>query len=700
ILPADGAVVAWSANVGERLGLDLQPGTSAQLSTLLPDIHAELVASRATYAPGEYAVLEATVYVGGTLYQCIYHEHASHGFLEFLPDAGLSVRGYREKLRALRQYSARIMAAATFEDAAQTAAEAGRALLGFARVKIYDFQPDGAGKVIAEAKADHMPTYLGLYFPEFDIPKQSRYLLKLVPSRALGTSQDDDSPLVMADPHASAPLDLSRSVLRSPSKLHTEYLRNMGVASTFTTSLIDHDELWGLIACHHDAPGMPPFDLWGVMRDLGGTLMVRLAQERARQQANQVRDVRAIEGELAKIVESNNNLEDALAAIMPILRKFLQSDGFVFQYGTQSYCEGEVPPGEFIDDLLDWVRHNAEPDSTFVTSALPKRWPAAQAHAATACGVLIEPISLHRVCHLIWFRGPVTKTATWAGDPEGKEHRVEADGSRTITPRNSFDNWKVEHANESVAWHEAEITAAHEILKTMLDIMARQMLLARTNKNMETFSYAAAHDLKTPVRHIRMFLELIREGGNDAQTEQDLLLKASQASDRLTNLIDGMVRYLVMDNGTLDFDAVDLLEVLDSVRAMVGPELARDALRVSPLPTVHGARELLTTLFLNLIQNSLKFRSPERALCIEVSAQERIGAIVISVIDNGVGIQPEFAGRVFEPLFRLQSQAAKPGAGLGLAICRRIVDLHHGTIVVNPQHSPGTRIDITLPYPA
>jgi len=701
--PTNQQVVAWSDNLASHLQVVMPDEAEFPLTKILPELATELAEKCTVTEPGNHYPLMSVHETSKTVYHGVYHQHGDLGYLEFLPDHELTAQRYRDKLRALRSYCTQIIKAESFERAMELAAIAGREISEFARVKIYQFQPDWAGKVVAEAKAEHMDSYLGLYFPDTDIPKQARFLMKLVPYRCVANVEDNISPLVSSrnsGPSVNSTLppshDLSCSLLRASSTIHTTYLRNMGVASSFSASLMFRDELWGLIACHHDQSRLLPFDLWGAMQDLATTLMAKLEQETAKDKSAMIYQLRAVEESVAATIKDKRNIEIAMVEILPKLRQFLRADGFAFQFGATLQTEGQVPPDSFIHELLDWANTRTSGTETFISHSLQKEWPSAAIYQDTACGVLIEPVSLYRVCHLIWFRGPVTKTTTWAGLPEDKKRRLEVDGTETLLPRHSFSAWEEQHRDQCEPWNEAEISSAREILKNMLDILASQLQLSQSNEKLETFSYAAAHDLKTPLRHIRFVLDTIRDlkTPEDVAAMNDLINMALKSSVRLQQLIDGMLSYVNLEDGDVLRTPVAIREIIEDVMRLLRQEIDDTGVTfdIGSMPTLNADKELMTNLFLNLIGNSIKYRSKDRKAHIRIASAESPGFIEISLADNGQGIPDKFADKVFEPLYRLHSNDDIPGNGLGLAICQRIVEVHAGKIRLDKDYDDGARL--------
>ncbi|MEY9929827.1 signal transduction histidine kinase [Catenulispora sp. GP43] len=232
-----------------------------------------------------------------------------------------------------------------------------------------------------------------------------------------------------------------------------------------------------------------------------------------------------------------------------------------------------------------------------------------------------------------------------------------------------------------------------------LDAQARE--LRRSNQELEQFAYVASHDLQEPLRKVASFCQLLQRryaGQLDDRADQ-YIGYAVDGAERMQKLITDLLAFSRVgrvhhDHALVNLDdcfaaAVDDLEI---AAAESGAEFESD-----PLPTVNGDTTQLTLLFQNLLANAIKFRAPDRPPRIRVSA-ERVGPMWhLAVTDNGIGIAPEYAERVFLIFQRLHGKDAYPGSGIGLAMCRKIVDFHGGTIGVDTGHQDGTRITFTLP---
>jgi signal transduction histidine kinase len=225
--------------------------------------------------------------------------------------------------------------------------------------------------------------------------------------------------------------------------------------------------------------------------------------------------------------------------------------------------------------------------------------------------------------------------------------------------------------------------------------------LTRSNRDLEQFAYVASHDLQEPLRKVASFCQLLQQryaGQLDERADQYIAF-AVDGAKRMQGLINDLLAFSRVGRTTDRFVPVDLSQVLDGVLADLAPLLEEHGgtvERPTSLPVVSGDRSLLGNLLLNLVGNSIKFRGedPPR-VCI--SAEPHDEGWCFTIADNGIGIEPQYAERVFVIFQRLHGRDRYEGTGIGLALCRKIVEFHGGHIWVADQTGPGTTIHWTLP---
>ncbi|MFE2582788.1 ATP-binding protein [Streptomyces sp. NPDC059378] len=225
--------------------------------------------------------------------------------------------------------------------------------------------------------------------------------------------------------------------------------------------------------------------------------------------------------------------------------------------------------------------------------------------------------------------------------------------------------------------------------------------LKRSNSELEQFAYVASHDLQEPLRKVSSFTQLLqrRYGGQLDERADQYIAFAVDGANRMQVLINDLLAFSRVGRVHNDHATVDLEEVLRRTLDTLSIPIEETGAEVTvdPLPVVVGDATQLGMLWQNLLSNSLKFRDPERRPEIRVSARREGDVWEFGVGDNGIGIAPEFRDKVFVIFQRLHTREAYPGTGIGLAMCKKVVEFHDGSIGIDPGHTPGTRVVFTLP---
>lgn len=230
--------------------------------------------------------------------------------------------------------------------------------------------------------------------------------------------------------------------------------------------------------------------------------------------------------------------------------------------------------------------------------------------------------------------------------------------------------------------------------------------LERSNKELEDFAFVASHDLQEPLRKIRAFGDRLSKSFSANLGEQglDYLTRMQSASNRMSRLIEDLLAFSRVTRRSREFVSVDLnkllIEVLDSLDYAISERNAR--VNVGPLPTIEGDESQLHQVFSNLISNSLKFVAEDVDPQIEIRSQgsavyNEKHFFVVSVSDNGIGFDEKYRDRIFNLFQRLHGKDEYSGTGIGLAICRKIVENHGGKIEVQSQPGKGTTFSLWLP---
>ena len=234
-----------------------------------------------------------------------------------------------------------------------------------------------------------------------------------------------------------------------------------------------------------------------------------------------------------------------------------------------------------------------------------------------------------------------------------------------------------------------------------LDEQARD--LERSNRDLEQFAYVASHDLQEPLRKVSSFCQLLqrRYGGKLDERADQYIEFAVDGAQRMQRLINDLLAFSRVGRSTAEFERVDLREI--SLAAAAQLETTRSEcdgrIVVGDLPVVQGDPTLLRQLLLNLLGNGLKFHRPDVAPVVRVAAGRVDESWEFAVTDNGIGIEPEYAEKIFVIFQRLHGREVYSGTGIGLALVKKIVEFHGGRVWLDtdPRAEPGTVVRFTLP---
>lgn len=292
------------------------------------------------------------------------------------------------------------------------------------------------------------------------------------------------------------------------------------------------------------------------------------------------------------------------------------------------------------------------------------------------------------------------------------------------------EGWRL-RKDGSVFWGSIVLTALHDdnsnitgFTKVTRDLTERKLSEDRMreyasqlefqNKELEQFAYAASHDMKEPLRKIRFYNSFISENPANILDEKskEYLSRSINAAKRMNDLIEDLLTYSRTTANVESFEDVDLNEVFEEIKLMHKEELEQKKVQIvtEKAPTIYAIPFQIKQLIFNLISNSIKYKHPDRNAYIELKTDLITGAEIqdpdaelnkvyhkISIIDNGIGFETKYAEKIFKIFQRLNDLPNAKGSGIGLAICKRIVQNHHGFIKATGRENQGATFDIFLP---
>ncbi|MGL6344280.1 MAG: GAF domain-containing protein, partial [Waterburya sp.] len=237
----------------------------------------------------------------------------------------------------------------TLEELCQAIAQEIKKLTEFDRIMVYRLDEEGSGTVIAEVANSELEPFLGLRYPATDIPKQAKYLYSLNYLRLIPDATYKPVELIpQLNPLTNQPLDLSMSVLRSVSPLHTEYLANMGVSASMSISLLKNKQLWGLIACHHNTPKQLPYEIRTVCEFIGQVVSFELAAKEDHHDSDYKMKLKSMQSQFVEAISQAAELETGLTQDPTHILDLVDAGGVALSFGDKLTLIGNTPDKEFI----------------------------------------------------------------------------------------------------------------------------------------------------------------------------------------------------------------------------------------------------------------------------------------------------------------------------------------------------------------
>ncbi|MEO0353493.1 MAG: ATP-binding protein [Cyanobacteria bacterium P01_A01_bin.3] len=662
------------------------------------------------------------------------HHQGDRILLEFEPEVPPASQATFIAQSQLSQTVVRIQMASDVRSLLEQVVVDARRYTGFDRVLAFRFDASGSGSVVAESVGDRLPSFLGLRFPAVDVPQEARELYVHCHTRYVRDVNAAEIDLLAADD--TSELDLTQAILRSPDPCCIQYLKNIGVASSLTISLIKDRRLWGFISCHNTTVKSLSASTISNCTSIGQVASLQLANVVESEDRLYRWQLQSIRAKFIRASRDADTLEEALFQQGNLLLAMVGAGGAAFCVDGTIALHGITPTLEQVRELLLWLKGQTTLPSVsedlFATHHLASLYSEAHHFADTASGLLLLWISRTRNSAILWFRPELLQTIDWAGEPTANIQAEEAqndrngsvnegsgnDGSVTLHPRSSFELWKETVRLHSEPWNRSEIESAQELRNSLVNLVIAKLEelaqinreLERSNEELDSFAYAASHDLKEPLRGIHNYSTFLLEDYADQLDEGgiDRLNTLVRLTQRMDSLIDVLLQFAQIGREELKIQLVDLndivqqaIELVTAGRRDVNPTFSVPR----SLPPIHCDPLLMERVFSNLFSNALKYtNSPD--IQVEVGyltpdefQQQGMGqaegesllAPVLYIKDNGIGIRQRHLKTIFRLFKRLHAQKKYGGGtGAGLTIVKKIVERHGGRIWVTSEYGAGS----------
>ncbi|MEH2279275.1 MAG: ATP-binding protein [Nostoc sp.] len=639
-----------------------------------------------------------------------------------------------------------------------------RAFLQTDRTKVYRFDYDGHGQVVAEASApNRLPSLLGLHYPTDDIPPQARALFIRARTRSIVNVSEQRIILnSLPIPKTTAIGDLTvkevqeqplEDILSRPiDPCHVDYLTQMGVQSSLVVPIIYQQELWGLLISHHAEPKEITSEDLQVVQMLADQVSLAITQAILLSQIQEQQQREAIINQIAALLHAplapdeilHNVLEQAVKASGSSGgRLYLTSSdealpAHVYTYGNQP-TPSEFEQPDSLENHPFWQEVGVAP-APIDTDLTQDNKPAQRAvinlqqephlnqliesfQTTPIRGLIVQPLYYGKefLGYLTFFRDQIGTKNLWAGFEEADE--------RQERPRQSMAQWQALKQDKAYLWSIEEmefiqslnIHLSLAVLQNRLYEREQQQRLvvemhnealshARTaaeevSRLKSNFLASTSHELRTPLASTLNYLKLLKERLYEDEEElRQYINGAYQSTRNLVTIINDLLDIAKIEDGgiALDLETVYLQQLLQEQCFLSGAESRYKAIPLTlhcEIETVFADKIKVRQVMTNLLDNAFKF-TDQGQIHVRAVVDSTGTMAQISVRDTGIGIEMENSEQLFSPFVQADGSAQRSygGTGLGLTICKRLVELMGGNIwLESPGLGQGNTVTFTLP---
>lgn len=646
--------------------------------------------------------------------ECLPHRNGGHIILEFMHPEPTPAPVWEDELLR-RGFISELIKPGGLTELADASARIIRDVTGFDRVMIYKFAEDKHGEVIAES-TNRPDSFLGLHYPASDIPDPARRHFTLNVMRSIPDIRGEHIPIISksgagADAESANPLDLTFSKLRAVAPVHIEYLSNMGVGASLSISLITNNQLWGLVACHHYDTRLVSSSRLRFAELLGGTTSALLQSIGNTTQLRKSIKAEKTAFRIEQQARSGAMLRDLIEEQASELMELIDAHGLVLVLDGDLINVGSVPrkPLDYTK-LLDLLT-----DGVATTSHLSNVVDMDDKQMHIAAGAALLDLSEDGRDYLVFLRSHFSQTIRWAGKP-GKIETITKDGISRLSPRGSFALWQEERRGKSRPFDALDQDALRILRRALFalnslereraaleaqkiaeaeEIRLRHALLdtARAS-SMGELTSAIAHELNQPLSAVANYVSACRQEFKNAGIEiparaAQLIDDAVAETTRAGDLVRRVRNFI--SKGDLNADYIDLNEAIQqgvdlALVANALPNLKVNMILNKEIPLILADPVQIGQVVLNLARNSMTAmaESAQQVLTVEVAKMD--GYVQVYVRDTGCGIPVGQQKYLFEPFHASTTR----GMGIGLSLCRSIVEAHEGRIWLKPSTKGAT----------
>ncbi|MDM1297994.1 GAF domain-containing protein [Empedobacter falsenii] len=577
-------------------------------------------------------------------------------------------------------------------------------LINYDRVMLYKFLEDGSGVVIAEEIDNGLDSYLGLRFPEFDIPKQARQLYLEKKSRLVADVNSNRISLIATNHQR---INLMYSSVRALSPIHLQYLRNANCAASFSISIVINEKLWGIVACQNSEPKFIPnqvrLQTELLTRQARLTYVNFKATERLKFQnyfnetAIKLKENLLTEENLQQSM--NNNLKEVL--------NLTKANGIALVNFDDVFVEGETPDKHEILRIKEWAfkRNSAR---LFTSNTFYLDYGQELNLSPNSAGVMFCFLNQTYEHFIIWFKKEQVQTLNWAGEPNKIKHVEIVDGDEILSfsPRTSFKIWQENIKNKSFIWLDKEKYVAKEVIKLIIETLHLQSFkihslyeqLKEINDELDSFSYTVSHDLRTPLSVMKLNCQMIQRTLEHDEIKSDRLKSVIDEIDRMTQMMQDLLALSKAKKSEIVLSIIETKPIIEKIvhDVLLYYKTNDTQVVIEEVHNVLGDKTMFYEVFLNIIGNAIKYSSQAEHPIIKIWSELNEEEVIFKVKDNGIGIKQEDYNKMFKLFSRMSNTGNISGNGVGLSIAHRMMDRMNGGISFESKVGEGTTFILTF----
>ncbi|KAA0127042.1 GAF domain-containing protein [Chryseobacterium sp. SN22] len=580
-------------------------------------------------------------------------------------------------------------------------------IVNYDRMMIYKFAMDGSGKVIAEKSNESMESYLGLHYPESDIPRQARDLYLKKRKRIFSNVHSETVPLLSKSYET---IDLTYSASRGMSPIHGQYIKNSGASSSFSISIIIDDQLWGLVTCQNVEP--KHIDLEDRVQAGIFTALASNAYSsfKSKNELNYRLELNRKMAYLKTEFLKHNNLFNSLIENKAQIKTLPDADGLAIIADENIVTEGTVPGPDSMLRIIRWAHANTE-DDMYLSRSFLKDHGEELGLTEDIAGIAVYFIERSKNNLLIWFRKEFDEHIDWAGNPEKTIGTISQNGEerQIVSPRTSFRIFTESIKGNSKRWNSRNITALQAIKDLILETSHKNYNtikrlndeLKKVNEELDSFSYTISHDLGTPLTVMKLNAQMLLKSLNDeSDKSRNKINSIIEEIDNMAEMMNDVLQLSRAKHSEIELETLQTANTIAKIseNAKITFGSPNSEVIIKECPDVLADKTMLHQVFLNIINNAIKYSSRQEEPRVEIEGMEEGDTVVYRITDNGIGIPDENKHKMFKIFNRMDNAKKFKGNGVGLSIVHRIMRRLGGNVNYNSS-AHGTSFILTFKKP-